>query len=244
MHLAQTAGTRRLPPLRLAVYIASAILFCVMVGITVYRAVHQQWQESLLVLLGNTALWLVPFVARPLFKEKISDSVYAIFVVFSFFASFLGTVMGFYGSVWWYDLVMHFIFGWLACYIGLFFACKLAPIDRLRPLFVILFCFAVSLMFAALWEIFEFSGDVLIGNNAQGNPILTAEGNYVIDVTDTMEDILCNTCGALLFVVHYAAHTFSGRSLLLSEMKRDFSIGRKLTPAEQSLPTHASVQED
>ena len=148
------------------------------------------------------------------------------FVIFAFFASFLGSVEGLYGSVWWYDLAMHTLFGYIGGFIGLFFLCKLADADKLRPLLVILFCFAVSLMFAALWEVFEFAGDKLLGNNAQGVPVTDINGDLYIPVDDTMEDIICNTVGALVFAAHYAAHVLSKRSLLLAGAKRDFAPRR------------------
>lgn len=219
-----SAPTRRkIPPLRIFVYAASAILFVAMIVVIVRRFADGTMENRFPVLAGNALLWLVPFAGRALFRDKIGDAMWAIFVIFAFLASFLGSVEGLYGSVWWYDLAMHTAFGYLGCFVGLFFACKLADIRRLRPFFIVLFCFAVSLMFGALWEIFEFTGDQLLGNAAQGAHIPDGNGGWFIDVRDTMEDIICNTAGALAFAVHYAAHALSGRSLLLEGAKRDFS---------------------
>ena len=222
----QTVRKRTIPPLRLAVYAASAIMFAVMLGLTIYRAAAGRTEGRMAVLVSNTLLWLIPFVFRPIFKESIGDTIYAVFVIFTFLASFLGSVLGFYGSVWWYDLAMHFAFGYLGAIIGLFFVCKLADVGALRPVFVIFVCFSVSLMFAALWEVFEFTTDVLLEGTAQGVPVELADGTFATLVNDTMEDIICNLCGALVFVIHYAAHVFSGRSLLLNAMKKDFSAKR------------------
>ena len=226
MDTSETPARKKIPPLRLAVYIASAAMTAVMLALTIYRIATDTTQGRTAVLVSNTLLWLIPFVCRPLFKDGIGDAVYAVFVVFSFLAAFLGSVLGFYGSVWWYDLAMHFAFGYLGGIIGLFFVCKLEKIGNLRHVFVIFVCFAVSLMFAALWEVFEFTTDVLLGGTAQGFPVELADGTTGTLVNDTMEDIICNLCGAVLFAVHYAAHVFSGKSLLLDTMKRDFSQKR------------------
>lgn len=219
----QAPARRKIPPLRIFVYAASAILFVAMIVIIVRRFAEGTMGNRFIVLAGNALLWLVPFAGRAIFRDKIGDALWAVFVIFAFFASFLGSVEGLYGSVWWYDLAMHTLFGYIGGFIGLFFLCKLADADKLRPLLVILFCFAVSLMFAALWEVFEFAGDKLLGNNAQGVPVTDINGDLYIPVDDTMEDIICNTVGALVFAAHYVAHVLSKRSLLLAGAKRDFA---------------------
>ena len=58
-----------------------------------------------------------------------------------------------------------------------------------------------------------------------------------------MEDILCNTAGALVFVLHYAAHALSGRSLLLDGIKRDFAPAGKAAPAAELPPQNADAAE-
>ncbi len=217
----------KVPPLRLAVYLFCAVMFVVMVAVTAVRAANGTLTESMVVMVGNCLLWLVPFVFRPLFKDLISDGVYFFAFLFCFFASFLGTIMGFYGRFWWYDMAMHTLFGYIGAVIGLFFACKLADIKELSPAFIVFVCFAVSLMFAALWEVFEFSGDMILNNNAQGEPITLPDGQVIRPVADTMEDIICNLCGAVVFVIHYLAHVFSGKSLGMVMLKKDFSKGKR-----------------
>ena len=223
---------QKIPPLRLAVYLISAALFIAMAVIAVRQGMEGWPEEGPAVVLGNAALWLVPFVLGPLLRRYIGDSLWLLFVVFAFFASFLGTIMRFYENIWWYDLAMHTVFGYIGCLIGLFFACKLADIYALRPLLIALFCFCVSLMFAALWEVFEFAGDLLLGNNAQGDPVQTVTGELFIPVNDTMEDIICNLTGAVLFLLHYGLHRLSRRSLGFCMFMKDFSIGKKPSPAE------------
>lgn len=212
MDNSQTTAHKRIPALRLAVYIASAVMVAVMLTLTVYRIATDTTHGRIAVLISNTLLWLIPFVFRPIFKDGIGDVIYAVFVIFAFLASFLGSVLEFYGSVWWYDLAMHFTFGYLGCIIGLFFVCKLEKVENLRPVFVIFVCFAVSIMFAGLWEVFEFTTDVLLDGTAQGVPVELADGTYATLVNDTMEDIICNLCGAIVFVIHYT-HIFSAENL-------------------------------
>lgn len=232
---------QKIPPLRLAVYLISAALFIAMAVIAVRQGMAGWPEEGPAVVLGNAALWLVPFVLGPLLRRYIGDSLWLLFVVFAFFASFLGTVMRFYENIWWYDLAMHTVFGYIGCLIGLFFACKLADIYTMRPLLIALVCFSVSLMFGALWEVFEFTGDLLLGNNAQGDPVQTVTGELFIPVNDTMEDIICNLVGAVLFLLHYGLHRLSRRSLGFYMFMKDFSIGKRPSPAEGALPAPAAA---
>ena len=125
-------------PLLFIAFAVSAVMAAVMIALTIYRSVNHVPGENLAVLIGNILLWLVPFAAKWLFKEKISDGIYFFFVIYAFFASFLGSIMSFYGKYWWYDIVIHTIFGYVACMIGLFFVCKLCEIYKTSPLFVVL----------------------------------------------------------------------------------------------------------
>ena len=88
--------------LRLFVDIFCILAFLAMVGIFIYRAVNGTLGNRLAVLIANSLLWFLPFILRPIFREKISESVYAVFAVFTFFASLLGSVLEFYSKIaWW-----------------------------------------------------------------------------------------------------------------------------------------------
>ena len=98
---------RKIPPLRIFVYAASAVLFVAMIAIIIRRFIEGTMEGRFIVLAGNALLWLVPFAGRAIFRDKIGDTMWAIFVIFAFLASFLGSVEGLYGSEWWWDLAMH-----------------------------------------------------------------------------------------------------------------------------------------
>lgn len=225
-------------PLLLFSFAFSAAMAAVMVFLTVYRSIHAVPGENLAVMIGNILLWLVPFASKWLFREKISDGIYFFFAVYAFFASFLGSVMSFYGKFWWFDIVIHTIFGYVACVIGLFAVCKLCDIRQLSAPFALLICVAVSLALAVFWEIFEFASDSILQNAAggihaaQGKPVLGENGEYFIPVNDTMADMICHTCGAGVFAVHYALHTLTKKSLFIGALKKDFSSGGSAETAE------------
>ena len=62
-----------------------------------------------------------------------------------------------------------------------------------------------------------------LGQTAQGAPQLTESGKYVVDITDTMLDIISNLGGAVLFLAHYIAHKVSKKSLLMGAIVKDFN---------------------
>lgn len=186
---------RKIPAIRLAAYLFCTAMFFIMVSLTVTQAITGNLNEPISVMTGNCILWLTPFAFRAIFKDNIGDTVYLFAYLFCFFASFLGSIMDFYDIFWWYDILMHTLFGYIGAIIGLFLACKLADIKNLSPIFVVCFSFAVSLMFAALCEVFEFSGDMLFNNDAQGSPVVLPDGQIIRDVADSMEDIICIYAG-------------------------------------------------
>lgn len=85
---------------------------------------------------------------------------------FSFAALYIGEINYFYNRFWWYDLLLHLVFG---CYASLVFLYGSITIIQRRQntssgRFALLksvssFCFALSM--GTLWELFEFTGDYL-----------------------------------------------------------------------------------
>ncbi len=207
------------------------LIFCfgmcaVMIGITVVRALRSA-DAGLARNLGNVALWLLPAVYCLIRKERAELPLLWGYAVFVFLASFLGSVYGFYGRIWWYDLATHTVSGYLLGWVGLFAVCKLADERTLRPAFVLFVCFCASVAGAGLWEIFEFVTDLLFDGTAQGGLLETADGELIRALNDTMEDIICGTVGALAFAAHYLAHVLSGRSLLLGKIGEKYGNHRQ-----------------
>lgn len=221
--MVKSAQKTKAPLRRVLLYLFCAAMFAVMIALLIVRCIRDGANAHPEKLIGNAALWLVPVACRLLFRDKVSDLVLWVFCVFAFLASFLGTVMGGYAKVWWYDLAMHTASGYLVSFFGLFLVCKLADVRSLNPALTVIACFAVSVAVAGLWEIFEFVTDLLFDGVAQGYPIESTDGTVFRSVNDTMEDMICGTCGALAFVIHYLAHVFSKKSLLLDTFKRDFT---------------------
>ena len=123
--------------------------------------------------------------------------------MFLYCAIFLGEIRSFYYLVPHWDVVLHFFSSVMT---GLFGMMVITILNRnehvamsLAPIFVVVFAFCFSLTIGALWEIFEYTADGLMGANMQ--KFITAEGVVLSGhaaLTDTMKDLCVDAMGALL----------------------------------------------
>lgn len=175
--------------------------------------------------LGMLGFGVLPFIYELISRAKLTNSVFLIFNIYLLIAGLLGGALNGYNTYFWLDRVVHFIMGYMMAMLGLFIICRTKHNTKMHYLMVALFCLAFSLFIEAIWEIGEWSVDNLFNQTAQGAKI----GEYGAPlVTDTMEDICCNTGGALLFVLHYLISKWSKKNLLISSMEKEFSIKHKL----------------
>jgi uncharacterized membrane protein YjdF len=121
-------------------------------------------------------------------------------IAFIFASLFLGEVGGFYTRFWWWDIVLHTGSGFLLGIIGFLLVHVLNETEKigvyLKPGFVAFFAFLFSVGTGALWEIFEFGMDSLVGMNMQKGMLGDESG-----LTDTMFDLMVDTLGALVIAV-------------------------------------------
>lgn len=138
---------------------------------------------------------VIPVLVVPFIFEKstfrLDNMDKAIYYLFILFAYYLGCIINLYNITWWYDIVIHFISGIVSGYLGYYVLKRMGLYQKDKKLFNFLFCFAFSLMIAGLWEIGEFSMDIVSGSNLQHS--------LETGVTDTMEDVICGTLGGMLY---------------------------------------------
>ena len=112
----------------------------------------------------------------------------------------------------------------------------------------VLVLFLCSLGTAAVWEIMEFTVDLLARQSSQGHvpPEVIAmleeqgitgiraawEGMEYVSVLDTDLGMLCHTGGTLVFCLHYIIHLLTGRSLGMKFLISDI-YGRDMNEAEE-----------
>jgi len=157
---------------------------------------ERQWLNAAVVL-GIIGVMALPTLLGKRFNVHIPAEFEILALVFMFAALFLGEVRGYYQRFWWWDIALHTSSGFLLGILGFLLVYVLNENDRvdlhMRPRFVALFAFLFSVAMGAVWEIFEFSMDQLLGMNMQKPMFDDPSG-----LTDTMWDLIVDTIGALI----------------------------------------------
>lgn len=103
-------------------------------------------------------------------------------------AMLLGTCGGLYSLIPIYDLLLHGFFGFIGGIITMYVICNNHV--KMNSFVFILLCTFTTLGMAAIWEIYEFTIDIIFNKNTQ----LVQTG-----VTDTMTDIIITFVGVIIF---------------------------------------------
>jgi len=191
----------------------------------------------------------------------IPAAVQAAFSVFVFGAMFLGEILDFYELFSWWDTMLHFSSGVLFSVIGaLFFIStnrKKSIRSQLNPTTIVMFAVCFSVACGAVWEMFEFAGDSLLGMNMQKwqSSISQMEWSALQNATNysnpglvnTMKDIIADVFGSVVsiaLVLPIAKHkccyqkTTIPSQALLEELNAAYALvlakqrnGKALSPA-------------
>lgn len=145
------------------------------------------------------------FVPNFLFKKGlvIPNLILNIYLVMITAAMLFGEIVGFYGKIKHFDSILHFT---TPSIIGLFGFSLVnllnsnKTLDNLNPLFTALFVFCFVVAAGVIWEIYEFSVDIVFGTNMQRymNSITFDPFIGQKALSDTMKDYILNTLGALI----------------------------------------------
>lgn len=185
-------------------FLVYRIIVTKQVGVTDadYRSVADYALMLLECVLGVVVIHIPSFLSKK-FNFKIPRLLFVMYIVFLYCAIFLGEVRDFYYHVPHWDVVLHCFSSVMA---GSFGFMVVAILNRdehtamnLSPFFVSLFAFCFAVTIGAVWEIYEFSFDGLLGLNMQ--KFMLENGTKLVGraaVVDTMKDIIVDTVGALI----------------------------------------------
>lgn len=210
-------------------------------------------------------MW-VPHVIERAAKHRFSVSQHAAYIIMLTGSALIGSAFNVFNKVGWYDCAMHFLSGYvMMIFIIIPFAGKLNKAEeggrseRKSGLATVLVLFLCSLGTAAVWEIMEFTVDLLAGQSSQGHvpPEVIAmleeqgitgiraawEGMKYVSVLDTDLDMLCHTGGTLVFCLHYIIHLLTGKSLGMKFLISDI-YGRDMNEAEERAAAAEKVYAD
>ena len=137
---------------------------------------------------------LLPKVFNKL-KIKITDKLEFVYIIFMFFAYFLGTVVDLYTYLVNYDTIMHFLSGVFEAFFGFYILKLLKSYDEKNLTLNILFVLGFVSFVSVNWEIFEFISSIIFKVDPQH--VLTT------GVSDTMKDLIVALIGAFLVLLEY-----------------------------------------
>lgn len=167
-----------------------------------------KYDGNILVILSYYGLLLVPCIIKK-FKIELPSLIETIYFVFIIVACLLGSVLKFYGIIYWFDSFVHYISGILTAVLAFIILIKLGKFKDKDLAFNILFMILVTLSVAVLWEMFEFTADNLLGGDAQ--KVLET------GVTDTMKDMICAFLGSCLISIMYIFEKINNKKMLISK---------------------------
>lgn len=138
----------------------------------------------------------------------IPDGLEVFIVIFIFASLSLSSQYNLYYRFHWWDDLLHSLSGFMTTSIAFLMIFKLNIRHALRfnPLLVSLFTFSFALAIAVLWEILEFTADVVFGTSHQHwddtvESILIGKPYQGVGLCDTMSDLIVTAGGALVMSV-------------------------------------------
>jgi len=189
------------------------------IGFLIDLLVNGDPNNRMVACIATCFCYLLPLLFQLIFRIRISPILYFVYLLFITFAAFFGSVLMMNSKISYIDKLQHFIWGYIACIIGLFFLCRTREIDIVKPITIFVMFFAISMATATIWEIIEFLGGIWFNQTAQGVPV-----NGVVPVTDSMYDMICHLCGSVLFSLHFILDRVTHKNLGISGMINDFKI--------------------
>ena len=162
-------------------------------------------------ILGLCVMSLPSLMAKK-WRLMLPTAIHVMYYAFLYCAVFLGEVFSFYDLIPCWDTILHFSSGAMLAALGVILIDFLNHEERIRislsPLFVSLFAFCFALAMGAVWEIYEYIADGLLGLNMQ--KFILADGTVLsgrLALTDTMDDLIIDALAAL--IVAAAAYIFN-----------------------------------
>ncbi|MBQ8444211.1 MAG: hypothetical protein IJX25_02535 [Clostridia bacterium] len=198
-------------------YTLSGIFCLASIALLIYYLIIGDPNNRFISCLLTSVLFVLPPLAEYIFKFRLVSGVYLIYLIFVVLSAFFGSCLDIFASVDFYDKMLHFSWGYLACLAGLYFLCITKEIDRMKAVMIVVVIFALSMASDSIWELIEFAGDSIFGQTAQGEAI-----NGIVSVKDTMLDILVHLLGTILFVVQYSIDRFMEVKLGLNKIIDNF----------------------
>lgn len=121
-------------------------------------------------------LLVIPIIINKRLVIKLPTTFENMIFIFIFSAQILGEVQNFYGQFPHWDIILHTINGFLCAALGFSLVDILNTSEKfsqkLKPIFVAIVAFAVSMTIGVLWEFFEYGADKILKTDMQKDTII------------------------------------------------------------------------
>ena len=178
--------------------ILNSLLFIFFICFMVYMLISSYntlGTSKILLVLCIFPLIMLPYILDRLRIHNMDEILIFVYYIFLLLSLILGSILGFYHKIWWFDLLCHFMSGCLTTVVSIIILDKYKLIDKKYRVFGIIFIIIFTVGIAALWEYFEFTIDKLSGNDTQN--VLTT------GVDDTIEDMMIATLPSIVTSFFY-----------------------------------------
>ncbi len=200
--------------------VASAVIMC----IYLFAMNGRELVRILQVIVSPLVALVIPVLNR-LCGIRIPLAFNIAVAVFALFAINFASVLNFYGLIPYYDKILHTTFGIVGSF-GVFILLLYGKGEKLSP-----WCFFILIMFcvlgtAALWEIYEYIANAIIGSDMQHwIPEMSEVGGMTVEeffksgydpLWDTIWDVIVAGFGVIIFYIIILADKFCGYKMCKS----------------------------
>lgn len=176
-----------------------------------YSKVKSDYVLMLLQCILGIVVMFAPSVVERKLSVDIPNNMEVMYFIFLYCAIYLGEVRNFYYVIPYWDVILHAFSGAMLGTLGFslvsYFNETKFLNTNLSPFFVAMFAFCFALAAGAVWEIYEFLADSLIGTNMQ--KFIVADGTVLSGhaaLRDTMSDLIVDAISsfAVTIIGYYA----------------------------------------
>jgi len=178
-------------PIKKPSYLTAGLLALLLAQGAYFLAIGA-WSELFVVLVA-LVFSLVPYLVQPSYNLANSESLRVGIVMFTIAALVLGEIHNFYATLPWWDSFLHFFAGIGLTALGYRWLFLLVRQESLsaKPIFHTLFVATSATTVLVVWEIYEFTIDLLGWSSNRMQPSLS----------DTMIDIIVGMLGVTLAII-------------------------------------------
>lgn len=164
----------------LLVYLILRVLVIICMVLQILRG---DWNNALLCGV-SLILFTIPTIIEDRFKITLPSLLEAIIYLFIFSAEILGEINNFYGTIPYWDTLLHTINGFLAAGIGFSLIDLLNQNSnkiKLSPIFVAIVAFCFSMTIGVLWEFYEYGVDKYLKFDMQKDKVVSIISSVELD---------------------------------------------------------------